>query len=433
MLPTTPTPPRPTPALSRAVAAAALAPLAALLALAVPLVLASPLTFGYPAAALAGTAVVLYLAHGRYADPGQGPAASPPVSLVMVVRDEAADLAARCGALVADRPGIELIVVDNASTDRGAALLERLALAAPLTVLRLDRPAGYHDAARHGAAHATGDLLAFLAPGAVPAADALDRCAAALAADPGLGAVVAHTRARHAGRNPLTRAQDAWLDSRLRVTAAAEAAAGALADAPTGLWVARRQAVLPHLAAWRPGRSLGGLARGQRRDGGRWRRAYAGSPFAADGPAGDRDRAWRVGYVASARVFVPVAGTAREFAAAQRRRLAAALPALATAVRYAPAGGAPLAYGRAVARCAAPVAALGHLVAAPLLGAWPAAAAYLGGALLAGLAHAVAAFLERPTVAAWALQPATRLAAALLPAALPAYALVLALPRRRRT
>ncbi|GGJ82780.1 hypothetical protein GCM10010123_10550 [Pilimelia anulata] len=418
----TSSPDRARPGVQRAVVLIGLAPLLALLLAAAPLVLAAPLRYGYPAAALLGTAVLLYLAYGRYADPGRGPGGGAALSVVVVVRDEAADAAARLGALAAEQPGAELIAVDNGSTDGTAAALERLALCAPLTVLHLDRPVAGHDAARHGAAHATGDLLAFVGAGVLLAPDALDRCAAALAADPGLGAVVAHTRARNAAANPLARAQDAWLDGRFRVVVGAEAAAGALVDAPTGLWVCRRAAVLPHLAAWRPGRSLGALAAGQRADGRRWRWAHPDSPFAAD--LDPPDRAWRVGYVASARAYVPVPTGPAGLLRAQRRRLAGALPGLVAAVRY---GRSPLAAARAAAKLVAPAAATGYLVLAPLLGAWSATAAYLAAALLSGVAQGVAALVERPTVAGWAYAPVGRLGAALLHPLLPAYALLHAL------
>ncbi|HEX5742121.1 MAG TPA: glycosyltransferase, partial [Pilimelia sp.] len=303
------------------------------------------------------------------------------------------------------------------------------ALYGPVTVLRLPTAVDAHDAARHGAAYATGDLLAFLAAGAVLAPDALPRCAAALAADPRLGAVVAHTRARHAETNLLTRAQDAWLDSRFRVTVAAEAAVGALTDAPAGAWLCRREAVYAHLAAWEPGRSLGALVRGQRRDGARWRLRHADSPFA--GPAARPGRAWRVGYVASARVYVPVPDDVTGFLAAQGRRWARAAPALAATLRYAGAGGAAWVYAHAAARLVGPVAAAWCLVGAPATGAWAATVAYLAAVGVAGLAQGIAAALERPHVPGWAYQPVSRLSGALLHPLVPAYALLHAVRARR--
>jgi GT2 family glycosyltransferase len=95
----------------------------------------------------------------------QGPATR--LSVVVVTYNSAAALAATVPRLSEQLgAGDELLVVDNASADDTVAVVRELAPAA--TVLQNAHNAGFASAANAGARAATGDLLVFLNPDAVP-------------------------------------------------------------------------------------------------------------------------------------------------------------------------------------------------------------------------------------------------------------------------
>jgi hypothetical protein len=402
----------------------------------------------YPYAVLAGTAALLYLAYGRYADPARYPPrrpaapafpalpAVPTVSLITTVRDDAAGVTGVVRALAAtDHPALEIIVVDDGSTDGTAAALDRLAAEVPIAVLRLDRPVGRRPALRHAAAYATGDVFAFVGDRCLLAPDAVRRCVDALARRPDLGAVGGHTRSRNASRNPLTRGQDACAEGRFRVGVGAAAAFGSVDDLAGGLAVYRRDAVYPYLPAWRPGRPLAALVLGQPWVGGRLRARYAGSPFA--GAAGSQPGLpWRVGYVRSAHAYVTAPARPLALLAQALRRAVAPARAAPFTARFAwrlGPGPAALYYLRLLAVLTAPPAAAWHLLWEPARGRWAPAAAYLAAAALSGAAYGLAAVIERPGApGGWAYRPLASLLAALLQPVLPAYAAARAIRSRHR-
>lgn len=108
-------------------------------------------------------------------------AGAPRVSIIVAARNEERHVEAAARAFLAlDYPDVELLVVDDRSTDRTSAILARLAAADPrLRVVRVDTlPDGWlgkNHALHHGASAASGALLLFCDADVVLAPDALAR------------------------------------------------------------------------------------------------------------------------------------------------------------------------------------------------------------------------------------------------------------------
>jgi GT2 family glycosyltransferase len=90
------------------------------------------------------------------------------LSVVIVTHDSSGAVAGSLPAVCAQlRPGDELVVVDNASSDDTVEVVR--ALAPQAVVVRNPQNLGFAAGANAGAAAATGDLLVFLNPDATPA------------------------------------------------------------------------------------------------------------------------------------------------------------------------------------------------------------------------------------------------------------------------
>lgn len=104
---------------------------------------------------------------------------------VIVVSHDSGALLHRCvTSVLAQDADLELIVVDNASSDGS---LQALPQDARLRVLRNADNRGFAVACNQGAAHAHGGRLLFLNPDCVMSPDAVSRLLAVLDANPGIG------------------------------------------------------------------------------------------------------------------------------------------------------------------------------------------------------------------------------------------------------
>ena len=411
----------------------ALVPLVALLARVTPRFLDDPVLLGYGMSVLTTTIIVFYLAYTRYEDPSDprfsrvpdtagGPTAAGRAIGVAPRRRQGR--AGRHRALrpldgaVQDHPDLQVVVVDDASTDGTAEHLAALAEELPFTLVRLEHNVGKKHALVRGAEQATGDVIAFTDSDCVLAPDAVRRCVAALVAHPGLGAVSGHARALNADASLLSTVQDTWYEGSFRVTKAAESVFGSVTCVSGPLAVFRRDAIWNYLPAWAEDRFLGaefrfatdrqltGYVLGQASVGTELKEAHRGSPFVegVDHPP----RRWRVGYVRSARVWTVVPEGGRAFLRQQVRWKKSFVRNLFFTGRFiwrrGP-GPAFLYYGHALWVLAAPVMAVRHLVWAPLHGAWMLTALYLGGVLVKGSAWGLAYLADHPGSIRWRYRP----------------------------
>lgn len=402
-----------------------LLPLLVLLARQVPHLEHARLVMVYGIAVLASTIAVFYLAYARYQDPSEAPArrrhgfpdlpADPTVSFLVAVKDEVAGIE-RCVRSIAasDYRPLQIVVVDDGSSDGTGELLDRLAGELDVTVLHMPHNVGKKRALVHAARYATGAVIAFTDSDCVVAPDALSRCVEALRRQPRLGAVSGHARALNAEQSLLSRAQDVWYEGQFRVAKAAEATFGSVTCVSGPLAVFRREAVYNYLPAWAEDRFLGGEFRfatdrqltgyvlGQRWVGRRLKRRFADSPFVSE--VDYSELSWQVGYVRSAKVWTVVPARLRPFLRQQVRWKKSYLRNLfftGTFMWRRGPGPAALYYGHALWVAMAPFMAFAHLVWAPLVGLWPIPLLYLCGVLVKGSAWGLAYKYDNPQSPHW--------------------------------
>jgi len=111
----------------------------------------------------------------------------PRVSLVSVTFNAAGFVGPFCAAVARLRhPGLEIIVVDNASRDGTATEVRRLLPQA--MVIESDRNLGFAGGSNLGASRASGDVLFFLNPDALPPPGAVAQLCGPVACRPEIGA-----------------------------------------------------------------------------------------------------------------------------------------------------------------------------------------------------------------------------------------------------
>ena len=127
--------------------------------------------------------------HGRYAASVAETERTAPENVprtdVVVVAYNSRDVLRACVAPLAGAPGVAVVVVDNASPDRGHETVADL----PLTVVESGRNGGFSFGCNVGWRRGSSPYVLFLNPDARITPEAVGRLAAALEADPGLGAI----------------------------------------------------------------------------------------------------------------------------------------------------------------------------------------------------------------------------------------------------
>lgn len=429
-----------------------LLPLLLVLARQVPNMLRSPLTVGYGFLVLSVTIALLYLAYVHYEDPSRHRLsrrprdlddfpplpARPKVSFLVAVKDEAEDIEVCVRSIVnSDYPDIEVIIVDDGSTDGTLQVLSRLVNELNITLLSLTRNVGKKNALVKAAGLASGDIIAFSDSDCYLASDALRRCVDALVRHPELGAVSGHARASNADESFFTRTQDVWYEGQFRVAKAAESVFGTVTCISGPLAVFRREAIYNYLPAWAGDRFLGGEFKFatdrqltgyvlcQKWAGKELKDKFADSPFVRD-----RDypeRLWRAGYVESAKVWTTVPARSKPFFTQQVRWKKSFIRNLFFTGAYMwrrGLGPAVLYYGHALWVVLAPVMAIRHLVWAPLNGLWFLTFLYLCGVVLKGTAWGLAFKVDNRSSVRWRYRPAMSLISSLLLAWLLPYSLL---------
>lgn len=180
------------------------------------------------------------------------------VSCVVAVHNEE-DLIARCIDSMARQsyPNTEIIVIDDASTDRTVSVLRNLSKTYPITLIELQKNLGKKGALATGLLRSRGVVIAFADSDTIWEPDALERAVPIFAADPDVGAVSGHCRALNRDANFLTKIQDTWYEGQFSVRKAFESVFGAVTCVSGPLAFFRRSAIFNFMPAWQADQFLG--------------------------------------------------------------------------------------------------------------------------------------------------------------------------------
>lgn len=355
-------------------------------------------------------------------DPANGRCDYPPVSCVVAVHNEE-DLVERCVASIAAQtyPNKEIIIIDDASTDRTLEILRRLAREYPVTVIELPVNRGKKGALAAGILRAHGSIVAFADSDTIWTPQAVETAVPIFIGNPDVGAVSGHCRALNADSNILTKIQDTWYEGQYSVRKAFESVFGSVTCVSGPLAFFRLSAIYNFMPAWEKDKFLSQEFRFATD---RTLTAFVlgGSHFAKkkfplpdDSPFGwpmYPARDWQIVYTKSARAFTNVPDTFRTMLKQQirwkksfirnifmtgsfywRRPL---LPALFYYVHVA-----FVIFG--------PFIAARHLIYMPLHGDPISPLLYLAGIATIGLAFGLAYRYENPGSRRWIYRPAMSL------------------------
>jgi cellulose synthase/poly-beta-1,6-N-acetylglucosamine synthase-like glycosyltransferase len=381
-----------------------------------------PFLTSYGVGVLFATLTVMYVSFAWYRDKSAGmrlPADMPLVSCMLAVRDDI-DVIERCVASILNStyPRLELIVVDDASSDGTAERLGALAADRAFTFIPLQQNVGKKRALTLAASHARGQVFVFTDSDCIASPHAIEQCVKALLADPRVGAVSGHARALNANRTLLTRIQDTWYDGQFAVAKAAESVFGTVTCVSGPMAAFRREAVYNYLPAWAEDRFLGrefkfatdrqltAFVLGQHRIGQRLKKKFSESSFVRD--EDHPERKWRVEYVSSARVLTNVPETPRTMLKQQVRWKKSFIRNLFFTGSFLWRRGplpAFLFYGHVLWVCAAPLLAFRHLIWLPLHGSILLTGVYLCGVSLKGSVWALAYKVQNPSSTRWLYRP----------------------------
>lgn len=146
----------------------------------------------------------------------------------------------------------EIIVVDDASTDKTAEVLDDMRKQEPsLKIIHLSKNVGKKQAIEAGSEISKGDIFLFMDSDCDIHSDAVEKAVKIFKLDRRIGALTGHGRVRDPeGGNLLRKIEDVWFDGQFRVLKGMESSFSSLTCCSGALSLFRREAVKPYLHAW---------------------------------------------------------------------------------------------------------------------------------------------------------------------------------------
>jgi len=182
----------------------------------------------------------------------------PFVSCIVAVFNEE-ELIEQCVASMVsqDYKNKEVIVVNDASTDKTEEILNNLAHRLNIQVIHLRKNRGKKGALSVGTFYSKGAIFAYTDSDSIWAPDAISKIVEIFEHDPKVGGVSGHTRALNGGKNLLTKVQDSWYEGQYSIRKAFESIFGAVTCVSGPLAVFRKETVWNFMPAWEHDRFLG--------------------------------------------------------------------------------------------------------------------------------------------------------------------------------
>ena len=349
--------------------------------------------------------VQMYVGMTRYRDPAMAtPKTLPPdtdrtplVSCLVAVHNEEVIIEKCIASLAAQTyPNIEIIIIDDASTDNTPEILKELMQRYPIRLLLLSKNVGKKRALGAGMLRANGDIFAFSDSDSTWAPNAIERTVQVLVNDPEIGAVSGHCRALNGHKNWITKMQDTWYEGQFSIRKAFESVFGSVTCISGPLAVFRRESIFNYIPEWEADRFLGdefrfatdrtltGFVLMDAKNANRLKAKHAGSEFAQPDYA---PTDWRVVYSKSARAWTEVPDTFKGLLRQQVRWKKSFVRNIFFTGRFywrRPLPTAIVYYFHVFFVFAGPFVAFRHLVYLPLHGNFESMVLYLFGILLIG-------------------------------------------------
>lgn len=176
----------------------------------------------------------------------------PLVSIIVPVKNEE-KIITRCvtSCVQSSYPNKEVIIVDDASTDKTSQILDELKNRHNIKVIHLPKNLGKKKAVEKAVSVANGSIIVSMDSDTIMHPEAITRTVKIFATDPKLGAVVGHGRVFEGeSGNLIQKMQDVWFDGQFRLIKGAESSYGAVTCCSGSYSAFRAEAIKPFVHAW---------------------------------------------------------------------------------------------------------------------------------------------------------------------------------------
>ena len=373
-----------------------------------------------------GIFILFFISH-RYVDPKEeiiknklnAGKKKPFVSCVVAVHNEE-HLIERCikSLLNSNYPNKEIIIINDASTDKTSKVLLQFQANPLVTIIDLKRNVGKKKAIADGLKVAKGEFYVFTDSDSILEPTAISKIMEIFIHDEQIGAVSGHGRALNADKNTITRIQDSWYDGQFGIKKAFESVYGAVTCVSGPLAVFRKAAIFNYIPAWSndtflgkefkfsTDRTLTSFALGGKYIGPKIKKKYHDSWFVQSQNYPDRE--WKVIYCKSAKVWTNVPETFGKMLHQQIRWKKSFIRSIFLTGRFywrKPLIAALRYYFTILFVLTAPFIVFRQLIYQPWHGNYIAPILYIAGVLFIGSVYAIAYKLDNPRCHRWVYRP----------------------------